>query len=265
MPEGDDLDLLVAAARDAAALALTFFGQDPRSWAKGATSIVSEADFAVDRLLIERLRTARPDYGWLSEETADNPERLPKRRIFVVDPIDGTRAFLSGRSEWCVSLAVVEEGRPIAAALITPVLGGLYRAAAGGGADLDGRRIETSRRTRLAGARFAGPRRFARPAAEAAGVAPKSVRFVPSLAYRLALVASGEIDVAISGPNAHDWDIAAADLLVQEAGGAFADLAGRKPRYNRAAITHPVLIACAPDIAGDVTSLIAGWQNEEND
>src|SRR5438046_1303186 len=166
MPAGDDLDLLVAAAREAAALALGFFGQDPQSWAKGATSIVSEADFAVDRLLIERLRSSRPEYGWLSEETADNPERLPKRRIFVVDPIDGTRAFLSGRSEWCVSLAVVEAGRPIAAALITPVLGGLYRAASGGGADLDGRPIATSRRTRLAGARFAGPRRFARPAVE---------------------------------------------------------------------------------------------------
>src|SRR5712664_1853384 len=123
MPEGDDLDLLVAAAREAAALALTFFGQDPRSWAKGATSIVSEADFALDRLLAERLRTARPDYGWLSEETADNPERLDRRRVFVVDPIDGTRAFLSGRSEWCVSLAVVADGRPVVAVLLAPALG----------------------------------------------------------------------------------------------------------------------------------------------
>ena len=96
MPAGGDLDLLVAAAREAGALALTYFGQDPRSWPKGATSIVSEADFAVDRLLAERLLAARPDYGWLSEETADNPDRLARWRVFVVDPIDGTRAFLAG-------------------------------------------------------------------------------------------------------------------------------------------------------------------------
>jgi myo-inositol-1(or 4)-monophosphatase len=265
MPESGDLDLLVAAGREAAALALTYFGQDPRSWPKGAASIVSEADFAVDRLLADRLLAARPDYGWLSEETADNPDRLGRHRTFVVDPIDGTRAFLSGRREWCVSLAVVEAGRPVTAVLLTPALGGLYRAAAGAGADLDGRRLTTSGRGELAGARFAGPRRFARPAAEAAGVPIKAVRFVPSLAYRIALVASGEIDVAISGPNAHDWDIAAADLLVHEAGGTFSDLAGRKPRYNRAEITHPVLVASARGIAGEVTALIAGWHSEESE
>jgi len=265
MHENADLDLLVAAAREAAALALTFFGKDPRSWAKGATSIVSEADFAVDRLLAERLLAARPDYGWLSEETADNPDRLGKLRTFVVDPIDGTRAFLSGRSEWCVSLAVVEAARPLAGVLLAPVLGALYRAVAGGGADLNGKPLTTSGRARLAGARFAGPRRFARPAAEAAGVALKTVRFVPSLAYRLALVASGEIDVAISGPNAHDWDIAAADLLVQEAGGVFGDLAGRTPRYNRSEIMHPVLVASAPAIANEVTALIASVETEESD
>ena len=132
---GGDLDLLVTAAREAGDLALRFFGRDPQSWAKGLTSIVSEADFAVDRLLADRLTPARPDYGWLSEETADSPDRLARRRIFVVDPIDGTRAFLSGRAEWCISLAIVEDGRPIAAALYAPVIGALFRAIAGGGAD----------------------------------------------------------------------------------------------------------------------------------
>src|SRR5262245_17632438 len=265
MPEGDDLDLLVAAAREAATLALTFFRRDPRSWTKGATSIVSEADFAVDHLLAERLLAARPDYGWLSEETADSAERLGKRRTFVVDPIDGTRAFLYGRTEWCISLALIEAERPVAAVLLLPALDNLYRAVAGGGADLNGGRVATSGRSELAGARFAGPRRFARPAVEAAGGSIKAVQLVPSLAYRLAMVASGEFDVAISGPNAHDWDIAAADLLVQEAGGVFADLAGAKPRYNRREITHPVLIASAPAIAGEVRALIASARHEEND
>jgi myo-inositol-1(or 4)-monophosphatase len=262
-PEGD-LDLLVAAAREAGDLALGYFGRDPRSWPKGSTSIVSEADFAVDRLLAERLTPARPDYGWLSEETGDGPDRLGRRRIFVVDPIDGTRAFLSGRKEWCISLAIVEDGRPIAAALYAPAISALFRAIAAGGADLNGGRLRIGPRQGLAEARLAGPRRFARPVAEAAGLPLAAVRFVPSLAYRLALVASDEIDVAISGPNAHDWDIAAADLLVHEAGGAFVDLNGEAPRYNRTEITHPVLVAAAAAVAGEVIGLIRIGQEEES-
>ena len=262
-PAEGDRDLLVAAAREAGDLALRYFGRDPQSWAKGLTSIVSEADFAVDRLLADRLKRARPGYGWLSEETADSPDRLGRRRIFVVDPIDGTRAFLSGRKEWCISLAIVEDGRPIAAAVYAPVIGALFRAIAGGGADLNGGRLDIGRRQGLAGARLAGPRRFARPVAEAVGVPLAGVRFVPSLAYRVALVASGEVDVAISGPNAHDWDIAAADLLVHEAGGVFTDLDGDAPRYNLTEITHPVLVAAAAAIAGEVIGLIRTGQEEE--
>jgi myo-inositol-1(or 4)-monophosphatase len=258
-----DLDLLVGAAREAGALALTYFGRDPRSWAKGATSIVSEADFAVDLMLAERLRPARPDYGWLSEETADGPDRLARRRVFVVDPIDGTRAFLSARKEWCVSLAIVEAGRPIAAALYAPVIGALFRGIAGSGADLNGSPLRIGDCRRLAGARLAGPRRFARPVAEAAGIALTAVRFVPSLAYRIALVASGEVDIAISGPDAHDWDIAAADLFVHEAGGVFAGLDGEAPRYNLAEITHPVLVAAPAAVAGEAIELIRRGQEGE--
>jgi myo-inositol-1(or 4)-monophosphatase len=264
MPADGDLDLLVAAAREAGDLALSYYGRDPQSWAKGATSIVSEADYAVDRLLADRLGSARPDYGWLSEETADSDDRLARRRAFVVDPIDGTRAFLSGRKEWCVSLAIVEAGRPIAAALFAPVIGGLFRARLGSGAELNGSPLRINGRGGLAGARLAGPRRFARPVAEAAGIQLNEVRFVPSLAYRLALVASGEIDVAISGPNAHDWDIAAADLLVHEAGGVLTDLDGNAPRYNLAEITHPVLVAAAATIAGEAIELIRGGLEEES-
>ncbi len=257
-----DLDLIVDAARAAADLALGYFGRDPRSWAKESGSVVSEADIAVDRLLAERLRSARPGYGWLSEETADAPDRLARRRLFVVDPIDGTRAFLSGRREWCVALAVVEDQRPVAAVLAAPALGHLFSAVAGGGADRDGRRLPRLTRTGLGGARLAGPRRHARPVAEAVGLPAAAIRFVPSLAYRLALVASGEVDIAISGPNANDWDIAAADLLVHEAGARLIALDGGTPRYNRAGITHPLLVAAAAGIAGDVAALIRSRQEE---
>ena len=115
-----DLTLLVDAAREAGQIALRFFKQSPEVWLKGGTSPVSEADYAADSFLNEALIAARPDYGWLSEEAADNAARLSARRTFVVDPIDGTRGFLEGRREWCVSIAVVENGRPIAGVLECP-------------------------------------------------------------------------------------------------------------------------------------------------
>lgn len=262
MGEADraDRELLVEAAREAGALALSYFGKDPRTWAKGETSIVSEADIAVDGLLTERLRAARPDYGWLSEETADTPDRQGRERVFVVDPIDGTRAFLAGGKEWGVSVAVVADGMPVAGALFAPALDEMYAAARTDGATLNGAPIVVTGRATLAGASFAGPRRFARVAAEAAGVPAKAVRYVPSLAYRLTLVAAGVIDVAISGPNAHDWDLAAADLLVHEAGGVVVDLAGRRPLYNGTDPTHPALIAATPGLGPGVAELLGEWQ-----
>jgi myo-inositol-1(or 4)-monophosphatase len=253
----EDLALLVAAAREAGALAMSYFRRDPRTWTKAADSLVSEADVAVDRMLAERLGAARPDYGWLSEEIADSAERLSRRRVFVVDPIDGTRAFVAGRSEWAVSIAVVESGRPIAAALFAPALDEMFQAAAGAGAERNGVPLHVAALEGLAGARFAGPRRYARQAAEAAGVDVADIRFVPSLAYRIALVAAGEVDVAISGPNADDWDLAAADLLVHEAGGRLIGFTGEPVRYNGADPRHPALIAAAPRLSELVLGLIA--------
>jgi myo-inositol-1(or 4)-monophosphatase len=251
-----DLALLDRAAREASALALTFFGKDFRSWPKGADSIVSEADIALDDRLRDILRSARPDYGWLSEETADNTDRLSRRRVFVVDPIDGTRAFLAHGKEWAVSLAVVEEGQPIVAVLAAPALGATLRGVVGEGAFRNGARIAASGRKSLAGARFAGGRRYARAAAVAAGTGPGKVRYVPSLAWRIALVAMGEEDVAIARPGAMDWDLAAADLLVHEAGARLADLAGGRLRYNRTGTSHPALVATSPELLQQVARIV---------
>jgi myo-inositol-1(or 4)-monophosphatase len=267
MAEADraDLGLLVEAAEAAGALAMRWFGHDPRTWKKGDTSIVSEADLAVDALLAEKLRGARPGYGWLSEETADSDERLSRERVFVVDPIDGTRAFLAGEKEWTVALAVVEKGRPVVAALLAPVIGDIFTATAGGGADLNGSRIAVAEQETIAGARFAGPRRFARVVAEAFAAPVPPVRFVPSLAYRMALVAAGAIDVAVAGPDAHDWDLAAADLLVQEAGGTLISLAGRQPAYNQAGTTHPALVAANAGLGARVAKRVAAWQRTQEE
>ena len=257
MVGADDVELLTGIAREAGALAMTFFQQKPKSWAKGDSSIVSEADFEVDNLLSTRLLTARPDYGWLSEETADDLARLTCHRVFVVDPIDGTRGFLAGSPEWTISLAIVENGRPIAAALFAPALGTMFQAVAGMGALRDGGSLRVSNRTELAGANLAGSRRLVRDALEVASIQTEYRGNIPSLAYQIALVAAGEVDVAIARRGAYDWDLAAADLLVHEAGGRLADLDGKQPRYNSLDRRHPVLLAATPGLSDEITAIVA--------
>jgi len=249
-----DLALLQRAGEESARLALSYFRRNPQVWEKDGGSPVSEADFAVDRRLGEVLLAERPDYGWLSEETADSDARLGRERAFVVDPIDGTRAFLLGSKEWTISLAVVEAGRPVVAVLVAPALGVTFHGVAGEGAYAGGQRLAAGTRATLADARFASSRRYA-SAVEARGRGEKP-RFVASLAYRIALVASGEVDVAIARSEARDWDLAAADLLVHEAGARLAPLGGGKLRYNQRDTTHPTLIAANPALMGDVVELV---------
>ncbi|MCW2308172.1 3'(2'),5'-bisphosphate nucleotidase CysQ [Rhodobium gokarnense] len=252
MPDADaagraDLDLLAGAARDAGALALTYFRRDPDRWMKEGNSVVTEADIAVDDFLRERLVSSRPDHGWISEESEDNATRLGCARVFVVDPIDGTRAFVDGRPDWTVSLAIAEAGRPVAAALFAPVHDELFLASAGAGASLNGAPIAPSRHKGLKGALIAGSKNVISDKALAAtGI--RRAGFIPSLAYRLALVGDGRIDGAAARPDAYDWDLAAADLIVHEAGGLMTDIDGRQIRYNERRLRHPALVAAAAGV-----------------
>lgn len=237
-----DLELLKSAAGHAGALAMRFFRNNPNSWAKAGGSIVTEADVAVDNLLRDMLRAERPAYGWLSEETADDPARLMSDAVFVVDPIDGTRAFFEGDERWCVSLAIVRDGRPAAAALNAPALGELYAASRGQGAWAGEKRLFVTAQVELAGARLAGPRGWLKTSAiqkTGAELQPH----ISSLAYRLASIAAGRLDAAIASPRAHDWDLAASDLLVHEAGGRLTGLDGSVPRYNQEVPRHGALAA----------------------
>lgn len=250
MPDADaslaaDLALLAETARAAGEVALGFFRRDPTVWQKDGGSPVSEADLAVDRLVADRLTTARPDYGLISEEVADGPDRLTRTRVFVVDPIDGTRAFLRGEAEWTISLAIVEAGRPIVAALLQPTTGRLMTATAGGGAHADGVALRVSGRDALAGARLGAPYKYLERG-EVLAAAFAERRAVPSLALRIAEVADARLDVAYGTGNAHDWDLAAADLLVHEAGGRFAVPSGEPLQYNRQNLSHPPLVAATP-------------------
>lgn len=249
-----DLALIREAAREGAEIALRYFGRSPESWMKNGTSPVSAADIAVDRFLSDTLRAARPDYGWLSEETADSPERLSARRTFVVDPIDGTRAFLEGRRTWCVSVAVVENGVPLVGVLDCPARREIYEAAIGGAARRNGETIRVSApgdRPRVAGPK---PMLAQAPAFMRAG---EPVSYIPSLAYRIAMVASGEIDATFVKPNAHDWDLAAADLILRRAGGAVLDAAGRPLFYAGPQPRHGALAAGSGALLDDMVQLIA--------
>ncbi len=255
-PHAADLSLLADAAREAGAMAMGYFRQSPEVWTKGDSSPVSEADLALDRFLGEHLGASRPDYGWLSEESVDDPVRLQHRRIFIVDPIDGTRAFVRGDEDWTVSLAIVEDGRPIAAAVFCPPREELFVASLGGGTRLNGTTVRTSGATHLAGARIAGPKGFVRSTTFTdAGIEP--VPLVHSLAYRISLVAAGRLDAAAASSKACDWDVAAADLLVQEAGGRLTDLDGRPVVYNRETVRHPPLVASTPVLHDAIAALLS--------
>ena len=254
----EDLELLRDAAREAGAIAMRYFGKNPQVWMKGGTSPVSEADHAADAYLRQTLLAARPDYGWLSEETIDNPARLSARRTFVVDPIDGTRGFLEGLRSWCVSVAVVEDGRTLTGVLECPAKDETYWALPGHGAFRNGKPIAVRRlgeTVEIGGLKQLidrMPAEWLRRVHRAA--------HIPSLAYRLAMVANGTLDATFVKPNAHDWDIAAADLILREAGGAVLDGHGRAPLYAGEVIRHGALVAGSGELLTVLAGVIAGTE-----
>ncbi|TPM39472.1 3'(2'),5'-bisphosphate nucleotidase CysQ [Mesorhizobium sp. B2-3-4] len=251
-----DLDLLRDAAREAGLVAMRYFGKNPQVWMKGGTSPVSEADHAADAYLRQTLLAARPDYGWLSEETADDPVRLSARRTFVVDPIDGTRGFLEGQRAWCVSVAVVENGRTLAGVLECPAMDETYCALPGQGAFRNGKRIAV---------REAGDRPEISGLKQLIDLMPagwqkrlQRAPYNPSLAYRLAMIANGKLDGTFVKPNAHDWDIAAADLILREAGGQLLDPQGHAPLFAGAVTRHGALAAGSGELLTVLVDVIAG-------
>ena len=253
-------DRLALAVREAGAVALRTFRRQPVSWIKGASSPVSEADLAVDALLRERLLSIR-DAGWLSEETEDDPARLRREEVWVVDPIDGTRAYLAGLAEWVIAAALVRLGRPLVAALYAPVSDELFLSVAGSGATLNGAPIKASAGDQLAGATFSGAKRRLD---SLAAVEPRIVTAprIPSLALRLARVATGALDGTFAAPNSHDWDLAAADLLLHEAGGLVTTLTGESLTYNRPDPVHSILIAAGRGRHGALIELIRAQTSE---
>ncbi len=238
------------AAREAGRKALAWFepGASTRAEVtlKGGYSPVSAADLEVDRFLHQALRQLLPQAGWLSEETPDDGSRRSAGETFIIDPIDGTGGFIRGEREWCVSIALVRDGVPIMAVIEAPALGETFTARAGAGAWMNNARISVAQETAGAPLRMSGPTRLT----SLAGLPPLQMRTkLPSLAYRLMLVADGRLDGAVASANAHDWDIAAADLILREAGGVLNDHNGQALRYDRAELRHKELFAGRPALA----------------
>lgn len=220
------LDAVGAIAREAGALAMTHWRGAFDQWEKSPGNPVSEVDLAIDHMLRERLHDLDPEAGWLSEETADNAERLLKSRVWVVDPIDGTRDFVRGRRGWAISIALVEGGRAMLGILDAPARDEHWAASTGGGATMNGNAVNCACRETLAGARVP------------ADFLPKSdidlvtVEKPNSIALRIAMVASGEADLVATLRWGHEWDIAAAALIAEEAGATVTDARGATLRYN---------------------------------
>jgi myo-inositol-1(or 4)-monophosphatase len=247
-----DAALLADTVREAGALALSLFRTELKSWTKGASSPVSEADIRVNDLIEKRLRSATPDYGWLSEESADDEARLEKNLVWVVDPIDGTRAYLAGREDWCVSVALVEHAQPVLAAVFAPAGDEFFFARRGQGAVLNNAPIRATAGTELDFSRMAGPKPLIeRLSSQNSGEIILHPR-IGSLALRLCRVAQGSLDAAFAGGQSRDWDLAAANLIVQEANGNMTALSGDSILYNRREVTHGVLVAAGRDRHADI-------------
>jgi myo-inositol-1(or 4)-monophosphatase len=247
---------LEASVREAGALALSMFKTPLKSWTKGeAQSPVSAADIAVDDLLRERLTVDNAGIAWLSEESIDDPARLDARYVWIVDPIDGTRAYIGGLPHWAVSAALTDNGRPVAACLYASASEEFFMAVAGCGATRNGVAITVAPGATLADARVAGPRNFL----ERLQAVLPPFQVMPrthSLALRLARVAEGSFDAAFAGGHSHDWDLAAADLLVHEAGGALTSFEGATVTYNRPVPRHGMLVAAGRDRHAALIELI---------
>ena len=265
MPANDFLALrepLVTILRAAGDIARATARGPFKRWTKGADhSPVTEADIAVNEFLRDRLSDLVRDAGWKSEESPPDQPNRAVPLVWIVDPIDGTRAFISGSADWSISVALAEHGRPLIATIYAPIADEMFLALRGQGAWLNSVPIKASAGATLAGARLAGPKRFLD---QLSAINPGIVAQpkVHSLALRIARVAHGALDAAFAAGGSHDWDLAAADLLVHEAGGALTDFAGRPLTYNGPEATYGALIAAGPARHAALIELVRDHETE---
>ena len=248
--QATDLALLLDAAESAARIGTRYFKASPEIWDKGdGQGPVTEADLEIDRMLKAELRSARPDYGWLSEETEDNTDRQHAEHVFIIDPIDGTRAFIDGQKSWCHSLAIAHHGKVTAAVVHLPMREEVFSAEAGQGAHLNGTRLAAEGKPDPSGADVLTTRPTLDPKHWKDGQPPGFTRqFRPSLAFRMCLVAQSRFDAMITLRNAWEWDIAAGDLICREAGASVSDRLGGDLVFNAPSAKQAGVLAANPPL-----------------
>ena len=231
--QGADLGLLMDAALEAGKIASSYFGKSPQRWDKeDGQGPVTEADLKVNEMLERDLLTARPDYGWLSEESDDKADRVTNDTVFIVDPIDGTRSFIEGSKTWAHSLAIASKGVVEAAVVHLPELDLTYAATLGGGATLNGQPIRSNQTDEISGAKVLSNKLNLQPSFWPGGVPPVERHFRSSLAYRLCLVAQGRFDGMLTLRPTWEWDVAAGSLIAREAGACVTTQDGEETRFN---------------------------------
>ncbi|HEX2093779.1 MAG TPA: 3'(2'),5'-bisphosphate nucleotidase CysQ [Longimicrobiaceae bacterium] len=259
-----DLELAIHAARAAGKEVMRFFRRDAEVRYKGPEQPVTDADLAADRVLHRVLLDERPEYGWLSEETADSPGRLERRRVWVVDPIDGTNSFIRGIAEFALSVGLVEGDRVVLGVVYNPASGEMYHAIAGGGAFRDGTPIRVSPHGSLDDRRLVLASRSEIRRGEFDPFHQGwTVHPLGSTAYKMVKVADRTGDVFLSRGSKSEWDVCGADVIVSEAGGRVTDARGEALRYNQPrplvrgviasnGILHKRVIARVAEIASPV-------------
>jgi myo-inositol-1(or 4)-monophosphatase len=251
-----ETEVVSAAIAIAGAEALRYAADGFETFTKADQSPVTSADLAVNQILQTRLLDAFPDDGWLSEESPDSPARLDKKRVWVIDPIDGTSAFVDREPEFCISVALVSDGRPVVAAIYNPSTAELYMAIRGDGLRLNGRAVSPPR-PEVNGPPIIALSHWEEQRGRFKAVEPH-IRSRPmrSIAWAMALAAGGRIHAVATFESQNEWDIAAGSLLVEEAGGRTTDGSGGALRFNRPEPRYQGIIATSRHLPAAINERI---------
>lgn len=228
-----DCDLLCKGINLAGEMALKYFKKDLKIWIKEGQSPVSEADYAVDKILKEYFLKERPHYGWVSEESAEKKTAHSSKRTFIIDPIDGTRGYLNKSPIWCISAAIVENGEAVAGALYAPALNEFFKAFSKGGAYLNGFPLQKIEKQTKDNFSMIVPEDFFEEIQYSFDKKILLKDKLPSLAYCLSLFSKNELDFFLINKNCYDWDIAAVDIILRESGHELLDIENQTIRYNQ--------------------------------
>lgn len=253
-----DLDLLVSAVKKGGAVAMKSFGRkDLNSWLKNGVEPVTEVDMEVNGVLKKDLLGERQDYGWLSEESTDDKTRLSKKYVWVVDPIDGTRAYMKGTPDFCISVALLEDHIPVLGVTYAPALNKFFHAAKGEGAYLNGKPIHVTEPKIVAGIRLQSDDGYIGNAKRWGIPWPDiDVEKFQSFALRLAAFAGGEADAVLSAKPKSEWDVAAGAVLIPEAGGVLCDQDGQPFSFNQENTRLHQVIAISPGVKDEFLEIV---------